>query len=402
MLAHAMLGSNLVIMYCTPSVSSQTIGFVTRYFELFASLVFIAWTARATPAIRLCIYVRLYVPILTFGLISAATGLDPNYSAQAIMRWLVVVLSAALIPEALPHRSYTRFVMVATLAVMAASIGVAVLVPNIGIDFYGYSPVWRGVFPRKNSLAWVALLGVLLGTTSTNTQVFMRFALLSSSLLCLVMSGGMGNLATLAVLSILMFIMAILRRSRLSPAARVASFLVATVAIALLAATSLEAAVTAVGRDLTFTGRTDVWQAYLPEIQKRWFLGYGPGMFGSPSVVTSAILASSGFDAPIYTPHNTLLAYAGDSGVCGLFAFLALSVRALVSPFEFSEPRYMQSAAFAAVGILGGLAETHEVFSEGPWWLLFCASWSYAQATSAPELLRPATTGCSPTTRRCR
>lgn len=104
------------------------------------------------------------------------------------------------------------------------------------------------------------------------------------------------------------------------------------------------------GRDMTLTGRTDIWIALVDYIQQRPLLGYGYGVFWSPdSGPGNWVRETLEWDAP--TAHNGWLEVALSLGLIGLL-FLALD-------FLMTVWRAMMAAINMWVGVfaLGFLAQ---------------------------------------------
>lgn len=91
--------------------------------------------------------------------------------------------------------------------------------------------------------------------------------------------------------------------------------------VATLLLANAETILAAFGRDLTFTGRTELWAAVFNKIWERPWLGYGytgfwQGWAGASGEVWSAV----GWEAP--SSHNGLLDLWLDLGLLGLSAFI--------------------------------------------------------------------------------
>jgi exopolysaccharide production protein ExoQ len=82
------------------------------------------------------------------------------------------------------------------------------------------------------------------------------------------------------------------------------------------------------GRDMTFSGRTQIWGAVIDSVRKRPFLGYGfygfwLGTKGESSVIITKLHWVFGY------AHNGILEIAVQLGVVGVMLFLATLLQAI-------------------------------------------------------------------------
>ena len=83
-----------------------------------------------------------------------------------------------------------------------------------------------------------------------------------------------------------------------------------------------EILLTAMGKDITLTGRTGLWEAVLDMVQERPWLGYGYSGFwlGTDGEGSAYVLQLVGW--PATYSHNGVLDLLLDVGYIGLFVFL--------------------------------------------------------------------------------
>lgn len=137
---------------------------------------------------------------------------------------------------------------------------------------------WRGLYSHKNGLGEMAafsaiFFGALLYSDRRYKAVRWFFFLVSVS--CLVMSGSATSLAATASALSLVFILKRISGIRIRGVYRglLSIFVLLFVVFGVFLA--VESAVDLVGRDLTFTGRTFIWEQYVEIGGERPFTGWG-------------------------------------------------------------------------------------------------------------------------------
>jgi len=128
----------------------------------------------------------------------------------------------------------------------------------------------------------------------------------------------------------------------------------------------LPAVLKALGRDTTLSGRTVIWQAYLPKALEHPILGLGPGSFTTPSQTTAELFFRLLKEGVIRTPHNMFIAVLGEAGFIGLAALLGpLFYIAFILPFRSTSATTLVCGAGAVLIMVNGLAETDMLCSPG-------------------------------------
>jgi exopolysaccharide production protein ExoQ len=163
---------------------------------------------------------------------------------------------------------------------MAASILFALALPQYGLDqMGGHADAWKGIFSAKNYLGNMALFFLTVAVSYRGRNVFLRSVGVLQILFCLT-AIAFSRAATAYVLTaiyvVLLLILKTLERFRKK------DYLV----LCLLLLVSFCAAVAIIvvwpdfligllGKDLTLTGRTEIWSAVLDSIARRPLVGYG-------------------------------------------------------------------------------------------------------------------------------
>jgi O-antigen ligase len=174
---------------------------------------------------------------------------------------------------------------------------------------------WRGVYPHKNifggAAAVCATLTILTGRDVV-PSLKLKYALLAVLLVMIVKSGSAtALLITAAAPMIALFFVTLTKAQRL-----VAALILFPLAV--VGFVGISAIFEALGRDMTFTGRTDIW-AYVPEAFARHpITGYG---FASTTYGDFMIKIFKAFG--LFDPHNGYINLLLSVGLVGLILFLA-------------------------------------------------------------------------------
>lgn len=233
-----------------------------------------------------------------------------------------------------------RYEMEEQLRLLAWAVGIAVvasLLFGFMLPAYGLQPetrgvFWRGIYNHKNTLGRLVTLGAVvfvLRLKEARGQRAGAFAMLALSVVLLLLSGSKTALVIALGLAALL---PLYSAARWHYSLYIPLFIVA-VLVSTAAATWLlgnyETVLTALGRDVTLTGRTELWSVVLEMIRRRPWLGYGFSGFwlgweGESYWVWQAV----GWDVP--HAHNGFLDLMLDLGVVGLVLFGAVYVRSFV------------------------------------------------------------------------
>jgi O-antigen ligase len=164
--------------------------------------------------------------------------------------------------------------------ITVASLALGLLVPGLGIMQGGSNAgSWQGVFAHKNDLGRFIVLAAVVSTFAAARRRWAPLVLLPA-LALLVLSESATSAVTLVVLLLVIPVLRLLQRRRsatLPLLVAAAVLLGAGVAVAVLSnATDI---IVRLGKDLTLTGRTEVWADVWTLIQERMWLGYGYNAF---------------------------------------------------------------------------------------------------------------------------
>jgi O-antigen ligase len=308
-----------------------------------------------------------WMPFWLVGVLAGVLGIDPVASLRHSVFWLTMALSAAVAGSELTPEQTLDALCASLLAVLAASVVIATMLPDAGTQSYGTSTVWSGVFVSKNQLGWVAALALMLGLhgVARRASMLLPGCLLVLAIVCLLKSQSKGSLVAAAAGAAYMLALGWSTR-RFTDG--MAAFVTIVLALATLVFSklALPLVLEMLGRDATLTGRTDIWDVYLAAMLKTPWLGQGPGAFTGLSTITEKLAQMLSDLGGIYTPHNMFLGAFGDAGAVGLLSFCgSLLYLGIVDPIRSGSLLSKALAGMCVVTLVGGMVEAHEVYTMG-------------------------------------
>ena len=273
-----------------------------------------------------------------------------------------------------------RLLAVTFSIVVLLSIAIALALPSYGVmssqEGGVHAGAWRGIYMHKNGLGRMMVLSAivfLLSTSSSRKYRWIAWAGFILSIAMVVLSTSKTSLAILLTLIVLLpFYKALRWRSSLA-----ISFLIPMVfvggSVAVLLASNAEAILGAFGRDLTLTGRTDLWAAVINKISERPWLGYGYGGFwGSLEGESADVLSIVQWAAP--HSHNGFLDLWLDLGLLGLLAFalsfLAVCWRSVLCLRLIKTSEGLLPLVYLTFLLLANLTES-SLLRQNSLWILF-------------------------------
>ena len=201
----------------------------------------------------------------------------------------------------------------------------AILLPEIGTQSYRGGTAWNGLYTHKTGLGHTAALCSLLCLHSFMTgagRSALTMMYLVLSLLVTALSLSATSYVALAA-AVVIYIVAVKRGlsgatiSQRKDAVILGSAFIAFGAI--VAYAFVELILNILGRDITLSGRTDIWQGVLEMVKEKPALGYG--FFAAWRSDQVAYVLERVW---IWTPsaHNSYLQCLVDLGIVGLVLFL--------------------------------------------------------------------------------
>jgi len=181
---------------------------------------------------------------------------------------------------------------------------------------------WQGIFGHKNTLGRNMVLSSLVFLLFTPANRKYRWVPWIGFVLSVLLIEGSGSKTSLIILLTIILLLILYRTLRWKYQI-VIPFLITLIlvggSISTLLVSNAEAILGVFGRDLTLTGRTDLWMAVLDKIWERPWLGYGYGAFWSRDGEAAMIWSIIKWEA--VNSHNGFLDIWLELGLLGLSVF---------------------------------------------------------------------------------
>lgn len=309
---------------------------------------------------------------------SVLWSIEPGVSLRRMIRLFAVIGVSAMFVLLAWHRRRFQNVMRPLLTVLlAGSILFGLAFPHLGIHSESNAELagaWRGLTAHKNSLGALASLGAILWfhgwlTREVRLAVALPCGLIAMTCLMLARS----STAVVTTLFVMMFLVMLLRTPqnlrRYMPWA-VSLFVIAllTFAVAVLRLVPgmdvlLQPVVMLTGKDLTFTGRSEIWQIINEHIQFAPMLGSGYGAYwiGPMPHSPSYVFLSRMYFYP-GSAHNGYLEVVNDLGFVGLACLLGYLFHLIAQSLRLLSVDRSQAALYLALFFqqaISNLSESH-------------------------------------------
>ena len=273
-----------------------------------------------------------------------------------------------------------RLLVVTFSIVVLLSIAIALALPSYGVmssqEGGVHAGAWRGIYMHKNGLGRMMVLSAIVFLISTSSSRRYRWIAWAGFILSIALVVLSTSKTALAILLILIVLLPLYKALRWSSSLAIPFFITIILvggSVAVLVVSNAEAILGAFGRDLTLTGRTELWAAVLDKISERPWLGYGYGGFWRSLEGESAdVLNIVRWAAP--HSHNGFLDLWLDLGLLGLLAFavsfLAVCWRSVLYLRLIKTSEGLLPLVYLTFLLLANLTES-SLLRDGSLWILF-------------------------------
>jgi exopolysaccharide production protein ExoQ len=197
---------------------------------------------------------------------------------------------------------------------------VSLLLPTYGIDFRtGRGGEWEGIFAGKNVCGYVMFFFLMPCTYRLGNNPIAKLSrpiVLALILFVIVMTRSRAALVLTPAYLLFRLLLSTLGRfgSRSRTTILLVGSAIATPILALLLL-NVDSLLRLMGRDLTFSGRTQIWSAILTSVVKRPTLGYGFRAYWQSRESTNVMIA---LGRTMAYAHNGFLGVALELGLVGV------------------------------------------------------------------------------------
>jgi exopolysaccharide production protein ExoQ len=264
--------------------------------------------------------------------------------------------------------------------ILIASIVAAAFFPDYGLYMDRYSIAWQGIYLHKNGLGQGAAFSVLLWTILASRRrrwaVLAFGSMLLVSMLVLVMSDSASSVLVASCLVLLWFSVLILRARSIVAASAFSVALPCAILCCGVVILNADWILSLLGREITLTGRTELWPLVWTEFAGAPWFGHGYGAFWLGLQGPSRAIWSQLTWTPSHA-HNGYLDTGLQLGIIGVSLLMVILVGSIVSSLR--QLRAVRGAGeWFSVGVLLFTIVLNSVESTLLWqnnifWVIVCA-----------------------------
>jgi O-antigen ligase len=341
--------------------------------------VFLGWVTLRDQreAVRAALRSPLLLALLALASVSALWSIDSGATLRRSV-WLAATMAFGLY---LAWRyDWPRLVTIIATAfavLIAGSFAVGLLAPAIGRMTIEHPGAWSGLWTHKNTLGGIMALGVAVCASAAIVEPARRVlwigAALAAFVLVLLSTSKTALLAALLGLCIIAAC-AMVRRGPVLAVLVSAGALGAVVIGASIVVLAPDLIVAVLGRDLTLTGRTEIWEASARFVEAQPWLGYGYYAFWLPEN-GPAYWVREAVAWQVASAHSSWLELALGLGRAGVLLFaLQLAVTLWRGAGAVMRPDAgLWAPAFLAAFALYTLSESHVLQANNLFWTIYVA-----------------------------
>ena len=269
---------------------------------------------------------RLFLSFFGLILLSTLWSAEPTATVRETIVLLIVIFYALYLVTRFELREILRMTGIALAVGIALDFFFIFGLPEFGDSNAG----WKGTQPNKNSLGRLHVLSVivfLVGARTFRRFRFINYVLAALAMVIVIGSTSATSLVALILASAITVVAQIFRARKTLFGAVILSAVVSTLAVIGFATANLGPITDLLGKDVTFTGRTPLWEFTITESLRNPLTGYGwnaywNGFFSPAHEVWTEF---------VWTPphaHNAFIDYALQLGWPAVGLFFAIIIRA--------------------------------------------------------------------------
>ena len=262
---------------------------------------------------------------------------------------------------------------------IALSFLYALFLPQYGLMGGTHAGTWRGMYVHKNILGKVMVPSATVFLLLMMSERRYRWLLalgLSLSVALILLSSSQTALVNLITILAVLGGCHIFRFSYNLMVPSILGILLVSSSVSLWLVSNAEPLLNLMGKDLTLTGRTELWQFVVEMIAKQPWLGYGyHGFWKDWNSEGAYVWRAVGWEAP--HAHNGLLDLLLHLGLLGvllfLLGFLASVCRSLVSLRTSYTPEFYWPILHLVYMVLANVTENTMLRRNDLFWVLYVA-----------------------------
>ena len=351
---------------------------------------------RVSKLVRVWPAVLMLGPMFLYAWASQFWSIDAETTSRRVLALAFASAFSIYLGAVFTGPHLPRLLMCGGVLMGLGSLVMVIAFPTIGLHLDVNAPLWRGLWYEKNQMGFVMVVGAIGAAaclaTDDRRRLLPAIALVMTSAL-VIATQSKTALLCLGVGVGSIFCLWLLRKG--GPVFTVIAIWLG-VAIGGVGAWYLisdpTAALEALGKDPSLTGRTDIWDSLMRRVEERPWAGYGYNAFwGKESVPAAFVRAETGWRVP--SAHNgwiDLLVQLGWIGVIGVGVLMLTTV--LISVFRLGGAGRREgywSIGYLLAFLVLSLSESVLLSHANLPWALFLAIVARAVSTERSQIRPP-------------
>ena len=325
--------------------------------------------------------------LTSFSIVWADTNLARNISE--VRGFLLSSLFGVYLAVRFSIKEQTRLLAAVFGLVILMSIPVALFIPGYGIhpvrgDLPQLGGYWTGIFAHKNDLgsfmAWSAFIFLSLGLSISDNKLGRLSSWLGFALSCILvyLSGSGGSFVNLLGTTGIVLLSKFTKRTyyKLQVLLMISLILLCGF-VSILILSNGQIIASAMGKDLTFTGRMPMWSELLNYIAEKPLFGYGFNGFWN-SIQYGGVFRARWYWKEVPHSHNgfiELFLALGLLGFCPFVIDLVLKfIRASQEVYRAKVVEDIVPMQFLLTFVLANMSEAKLLTSNNIYWIIYIAT----------------------------
>ncbi|WP_019503541.1 O-antigen ligase [Pleurocapsa sp. PCC 7319] len=256
-----------------------------------------------------------------------------------------------------------------------------IALPQYGLESGTHEGLWRGIYSHKNTLGVnMATSSIIFWIMAINSQENRHLLWIGfySSIILVILSGASSALANVFIIIVIYFFCQIFRLRLTIQIPLLICLLITGVWMNILVTSNLDFLLGLLGKDITLTGRTELWQLTWQSIQKEYWLGYGYRAFWTEGNSEASIINTT-LSWIVPHAHNGLLQLWTNLGLLGVLIYLAGFLTIFMTAFmQFQQNKQWEFCwiiLFLSFVILTNTTEQNLLRENNIVWVLYVATY---------------------------
>ncbi len=269
-------------MVATSSAGGVLVDRLSKLMSILACMFFVL--QRHHHISRLCRQMKLVTSFPILALLFSPLSQLPTRTISSSTLLLAGILLLYYIISLYSLDQILELLLVLGTSTVGASIVFAIALPQYGRDLMGgHDTAWKGIFMAKNYLGNLSLFFLTAAVSYRGRTSLLRFVRVSQIISCLI-AIAFSRAATAYLLTVI-YIAYVITMKMLRGFRKKDYFVLCILLLAVFSTAVIVIAVwpdfliSFLGKDVTLTGRTEIWSAVIDSIAKRPVLGYGYDAF---------------------------------------------------------------------------------------------------------------------------